>query len=52
MKQEESSEITHDEWKNKFKHWKESTSTSPSGVHLGHYKTLFNTIYMFRMIRK
>jgi len=39
-------EITQEEWRNKFKHWKESTSTSPSGVHLGHYKTLLSTIYV------
>ena len=25
-----------------FQHWKESTSTSPSGRHLGHYKAIIN----------
>jgi hypothetical protein len=39
-------EITQKEWRNKFNHWKESTSTSPSGVHLAHYKTLLSTIYV------
>ena len=39
-------EITPEEWRSKFKHWKESTSTSPSGVHLGHYKALLETIYV------
>ena len=28
----------------KFKKWRESTSTSPSGRHPGHYKALFTTI--------
>jgi hypothetical protein len=39
-------EITQEEWRNKFNHWKESTSTSPSSVHLGHYKTLLSIIYV------
>jgi Reverse transcriptase (RNA-dependent DNA polymerase) len=39
-------EITPEEWRNKFKHWKASTSTSPSGVHLGHYKALLETMYV------
>ena len=39
-------EITPEEWRDKFKHWKESTSTSPSGVHLGHYKALLETMYV------
>ena len=25
-----------------FQHWKESTSTSPSSHHLGHYKAIIN----------
>ena len=33
--------ITLKEWKKKIFHWKESTTTSPSGVHLGHAKALF-----------
>ena len=33
-------EVTVLEWKNKMKVWKESTSTSPSGYHLGHSKCL------------
>jgi hypothetical protein len=39
-------EITQEEWRNKFNHWKESTSTSPSSVHLEHYKTLLSNIYV------
>jgi hypothetical protein len=31
--------ITLDDFKNHVKKWKESTSTSPSGRHLGHYRT-------------
>jgi hypothetical protein len=33
------SSITVDEFKSNVKKWKESTSTSPSGRHLGHYRT-------------
>jgi hypothetical protein len=33
-------EITEAEFISKFKLWKENTSTSPSGLHLGHYKAL------------
>ena len=32
--------ITEQEYVGKLKVWKESTSTSPSGLHLGHYKAL------------
>jgi hypothetical protein len=32
--------ITEEEFVSKFKGWKEGTSTSPSGLHLGHYKPL------------
>ena len=32
--------ITDDEYTGKLKSWSESTSTSPSGLHLGHYKAL------------
>jgi hypothetical protein len=32
-------QITLDEFKKNVKQWKESTSTSPSGRHLGHYRT-------------
>jgi hypothetical protein len=32
--------ITNDEFISKFKGWKEGTPTSPSGMHLGHYKAL------------
>ena len=39
-------EINPEEWKNKFQHWKESTSTSPSGVHLGHHKVLIEPIFV------
>jgi hypothetical protein len=34
--------ITEDEFVSKFKGWKEGTSTSPSGIHLGHYKALIS----------
>jgi hypothetical protein len=29
---------------NKYKRWKESTSTSPSGRHLGHFHALFRPL--------
>jgi hypothetical protein len=32
--------ITEHEFVSKFKTWNEATSTSPSGLHLGHYKAL------------
>jgi hypothetical protein len=32
--------ITEGEFREKLKVWTESTTTSPSGLHLGHYKTL------------
>jgi hypothetical protein len=32
--------ITEDEFISKFRSWNERTSTSPSGLHLGHYKAL------------
>jgi hypothetical protein len=35
-----SDEVTLAEWTGKMKSWKETTSTSPSGMHLGHYKTV------------
>jgi hypothetical protein len=35
-----SEEVTLAEWTGKMKSWKETTSTSPSGMHLGHHKTL------------
>jgi hypothetical protein len=35
-----SNDITLDEWTGKMKSWKETTSTSPSGMHLGHHKAL------------
>lgn len=34
--------ISTDDYKNFFKKWDESTSTSPSGKHLGHYKALLS----------
>jgi hypothetical protein len=34
------STITREDLQNLFKHWKESTSTSPSGCHLGHWHAL------------
>jgi hypothetical protein len=38
-------DITIEQWRRKFKKWRESTSTSPSGIHLGHYKSLIEEIY-------
>eukprot|EP00957_Ditylum_brightwellii_P087687 6677050-Ditylum_brightwellii.AAC.1 len=32
--------ITHAKWKGKVAAWGESTTTSPSGRHLGHFKAL------------
>jgi hypothetical protein len=36
--------VTAHEFTGKFRVWRESTSTSPSGRHLGHYKALVATI--------
>ena len=33
--------VTLEEFQGKIKVWRESTTTSPSGMHLGHYKALF-----------
>ena len=33
-------EITDDDVRYGFKHWRETTTTSPSGRHLGHYRSL------------
>ncbi|KAI2498326.1 hypothetical protein MHU86_16196 [Fragilaria crotonensis] len=33
--------ITEDEFRGKLQAWRETTTTSPSGLHLGHYKALF-----------
>jgi hypothetical protein len=38
-----SAHVTNADFKNFFKKWKEATSTSPSGKHLGHYKTLLSS---------
>jgi hypothetical protein len=35
-------EIMEEDFMSGFKKWKESTSTSPSGWHLGHYKAIVN----------
>jgi hypothetical protein len=40
-----SDEVTLDEWTGKMKGWKETTSTSPSGMHLGHHKTLIKPFH-------
>jgi hypothetical protein len=32
--------ITQEEWVGKMRVWRESTQTSPSGMHLGHHKSL------------
>ena len=37
-------DITHEEFKGKLKHWRESTTTSPSGRHLGRYKALITKL--------
>jgi hypothetical protein len=36
-------EIGIEEWKHKFKFWRESTCTLPPGVHLAHFKSLRET---------
>ena len=36
--------ITTEEFDGKMRKWKETTGTSPSGCHLGHYKVLVSTI--------
>jgi hypothetical protein len=33
--------VSLEEFQGKLRTWRESTTTSPSGMHLGHYKTLF-----------
>jgi hypothetical protein len=38
--------IELDEWNQRFKHWRESTTTSPSGLHLGHFKSCLEVIYI------
>jgi hypothetical protein len=38
-------EVTLAEWTGKMKSWKETTSTSPSGMHLGHHKTLIKPFH-------
>jgi hypothetical protein len=35
-----SSEVTASEWVGTMKEWRETTTTNPIGVHLGHHKTL------------
>jgi hypothetical protein len=37
---EHTASITADEMRGKLQVWRESTATSPSGLHLGHYKAL------------
>lgn len=37
-------ELTMEEFKSKIKSWREATSTSPSGRHLGRYKALFTIV--------
>jgi hypothetical protein len=38
-------EVTLDKWMGKMKSRKETTSTSPSGMHLGHHKTLIKPFH-------
>ena len=40
-----SSQITVEQVKQRFKHWKEATTTSLSGRHLGWYKSLVHLLY-------
>jgi hypothetical protein len=40
-----SDKVTLDEWTGKMKSWKETTSTSPSRMHLGHHKTLIKLFH-------
>jgi hypothetical protein len=39
--------VTSDDFKHFFKKWKETTSTPPSGKHLGHYKALISPVIAF-----
>jgi len=39
-----SSFITTEDFDSRMRKWRESTSTSPSGCHLGHYKVLVATL--------
>lgn len=36
-------ELTLETFQSKLKHWRESTATSPSGRHLGHYRALITS---------
>ena len=38
--------ITEDDWVAKIKKWREETTTSPSGMHLGHHKALCTPIFV------
>ena len=40
-----STHITEDDVKRGFGKWREATSTSPSGRHLGHYRAASNTLF-------
>ena len=42
--QKDNPEITVEQLRGKMKVWREGTTTSPSGRHLGHYKSLFTVI--------
>ena len=39
-----SATITYEDFRKKMQKWRESTSTSPSGRHLGHYKAYVATL--------
>jgi hypothetical protein len=41
-------EIEMEEWKHKFKTWRETTWTSPSRLHLGHFKLLIVIPYQWK----
>lgn len=37
-------QLTSDTFRDRVKHWRESTATSPSGRHLGHYRSLATSL--------
>jgi hypothetical protein len=41
-------EIEMEVWKHKFKTWRETTWTSPSRLHLGHFKLLIVIPYQWK----
>lgn len=49
-KEEISTDISEDDVKKGFTHWRETTTTSPSGRHLGHYKALIQDPVLLRCL--